>query len=135
MDSQGVCVSYQETYQCIMVSGMRCLGLERANDNRKGYFCHYFFLVRYDSAKMFKSVNPIQTKVWWNHPVVLWLCVRGEQVWWARLHQACWFLVWSCRVLAECPHETSQRGLLPCLRPRGFVQIQTSSPEKMQGDE
>lgn len=43
VDSQGVCISYQETYRCVMVSGMQCRALECANDNKKGYFCHSFF--------------------------------------------------------------------------------------------
>jgi len=54
VDVQSVCVSYQETYLHTMVSGMQCLGLECANDNKKGYFCHQLFF-------FFKS-NVIQQK-------------------------------------------------------------------------
>jgi len=43
VDSRGVCVSYQEMYWCIMVSGTWCRALECANDNKKGYFCLSFF--------------------------------------------------------------------------------------------
>lgn len=39
VDLQGGCISYQEIYLCIMVSGMWCCALECANDNKKWYFC------------------------------------------------------------------------------------------------
>lgn len=55
VDMQGVRVSYQETYQHTMVSGMQCFGLKCANGNKKGYFCHLFFFF------FFKS-NMIQQK-------------------------------------------------------------------------
>lgn len=39
VDLQGVCISYQEMYLCVMVSGMWCRALECANDNKTWYFC------------------------------------------------------------------------------------------------
>lgn len=43
VDLQGVCVSYQEMYRCVMVSGIWCCALKYANDNKKGYFYYFFF--------------------------------------------------------------------------------------------
>lgn len=54
---------------------------------------------------------------------------------WARLHPApCLFLWrhirlnWSCNVLVESPHKTSQRGFLPHFQPEGSVQKDTFYP-------
>lgn len=130
VDSQGVCISYQETYRCIMVSGMRCCALECVNDNKKGYFCHSFFLVCCDSAKKLRSVNSAEIQVF---SVCCGLGSRSFPDYrrasvvscfgWAQLHPASWFplwryirLNWSCTVLVGSPHKTSQRGLLPHLQ-------------------
>lgn len=48
-------------------------------------------------------MNPIETEVLWNHPVVLWLCVRGQQVWWAQLHRLAGSLSEAAESLLSVP--------------------------------